>query len=254
MEIEGKKAAIVGGASGFGRATAEALAKRGASVAVLDRPQSKGKEVADAIGGSFHELDVTDFAGTEQVLQQAVDGLGGLHIAVTTAGGGIGERTISKTGPHSLDSFRASVDLNLIGTFNISRLAAWQMSKNEPEDEERGVIINTASIAAFEGQIGQVAYTASKAAIAGMCLTMARDLGSMGIRVLAIAPSLFATGLTEGIPDEFANAAHQGRRVPEAAGPAGGVREAGGRDRGERDAQRPVHPPGRRPALRPEVE
>ena len=208
MEIEGKKAVIVGGASGFGRATAEALAKRGAGVAVLDRAQSKGKEVADAIGGSFHELDVTDFAGTEQVLQQAVDDLGGLHIAITTAGGGIGERTISKTGPHSLDSFRASVDLNLIGTFNISRLAAFQMSKQEPVDddaEERGVLINTASIAAFEGQIGQVAYTASKAAIAGMCLTMARDLGSMGIRVLAIAPSLFATGLTEGIPDEFAN-------------------------------------------------
>ena len=114
------------------------------------------------------------------MLQQAVDGLGGLHIAVTTAGGGIGERTIRKNGPHSLDSFRKTVDLNLIGTFNISRLAAWQMSKNEPEDEERGVIINTASIAAFEGQIGQVAYTASKAAIAGMCLTMARDLGRHG--------------------------------------------------------------------------
>jgi NAD(P)-dependent dehydrogenase (short-subunit alcohol dehydrogenase family) len=204
MEIEGKKAVIVGGASGFGRATAEALAKRGASVAILDRPQSKGKEVADAIGGSFHELDITDFAGTEQVLQQAIDGLGGLHIAVTTAGGGIGERTVSKTGPHSLDSFRAVTDLNIIGTFNVSRLAAWQMSKNEPEDEERGVIINTSSIAAFEGQIGQVAYTASKAAIAGICLTMARDLGSLGIRVLAIAPSLFATGLTQGIPDEFA--------------------------------------------------
>ncbi len=207
MEIAGKKAVVVGGASGFGKATAEALAKRGASVAVLDRPQSNGKEVADSIGGTFHEVDVTDFAGTEQVLQQAIEALGGLHIVVTTAGGGIGERTISKSGPHSLDSFRQSVDLNLIGTFNISRLAAWQMSKNEPVDdeaEERGVIINTASIAAFEGQIGQVAYTASKAAIAGMCLTMARDLGSMGIRVLAIAPSLFATGLTQGIPDEFA--------------------------------------------------
>ncbi|ORA33091.1 SDR family NAD(P)-dependent oxidoreductase [Mycobacterium aquaticum] len=207
MEIEGKKAIVVGGASGFGKATAEALAKRGATVAVLDRPQSKGKDVAAEIGGSFFEVDVTDFAGTEEALERAVAGLGGLHIAVTTAGGGIGERTISKNGPHSLDSFRASVDLNLIGTFNVSRLAAWQMSKNEPVDaeaEERGVIINTASIAAFEGQIGQVAYTASKAAIAGMSLTMARDLGSMGIRVLAIAPSLFATGLTQGIPDEFA--------------------------------------------------
>src|SRR5436305_1136121 len=96
MEIAGKKAIVVGGASGFGRATAESLAKRGASVAVLDRPQSKGQEVADAIGGAFHEVDVTDFAGTEKVLQQAVDGLGGLHIIVTTAGGGIGERTITK--------------------------------------------------------------------------------------------------------------------------------------------------------------
>ncbi len=127
---------------------------------------------------------MTDFAGTEKVLQKAIDGLGALHVIVTTAGGGIGERTIKKDGPHSLDSFRATVDLNLIGTFNISRLAAWQMSKQEPVDddaEERGVIINTASIAAFEGQIGQVAYTASKAAIAGMCLTMARDLGSLGI-------------------------------------------------------------------------
>lgn len=207
MEIEGKKAIVVGGASGFGRATAEALAKRGASVAVLDRPQSKGQEVADAIGGSFFAVDVTDFDGTEKVLEEAVAALGGLHIIVTTAGGGIGERTIKKDGPHRLDSFRSTIDLNLIGTFNISRLAAWHMSKNEPVDaeaEERGVIINTASIAAFEGQIGQVAYTASKAAIAGMCLTMARDLGSLGIRVLAIAPSLFATGLTEGIPDEFA--------------------------------------------------
>ena len=221
MEIAGKKAVVVGGASGFGRATAEALAKRGASVAVLDRPQSKGKEVAESIGGTFHEVDVTDFAGTEQVLAQAIEALGGLHIAVTTAGGGIGERTISKTGPHSLDSFRQSVDLNLIGTFNVSRLAAWQMSKNEPVDdeaEERGVIINTASIAAFEGQIGQVAYTASKAAIAGMCLTMARDLGSMGIRVLAIAPSLFATGLTEGIPDEFATALTKDAAFPKRLG------------------------------------
>ncbi|KWX58250.1 SDR family NAD(P)-dependent oxidoreductase, partial [Mycobacterium sp. NAZ190054] len=209
------------GASGFGRATAEALAKRGASVAVLDRPQSKGKEVADQIGGTFHEVDITDFDGTESVLNQAVETLGGLHIAVTTAGGGIAERTVKKDGPHSLESFRKSIDLNLIGTFNISRLAAWQMSKNDPVDdeaEERGVIINTASIAAFEGQIGQVAYTASKAAIAGMCLTMARDLGSLGIRALAIAPSLFATGLTEGIPDEFATVLTKDAAFPKRLG------------------------------------
>jgi NAD(P)-dependent dehydrogenase (short-subunit alcohol dehydrogenase family) len=221
MEISGKKAIVVGGASGFGKATAELLAKRGASVAILDRPQSNGKEVATEIGGTFHEVDVTDFDGTEQVLAKAVDELGGVHIIVTTAGGGIGERTIKKDGPHSLESFRKSVDLNLIGTFNISRLAAFHMSKQEPVDdeaEERGVIINTASIAAFEGQIGQVAYTASKAGIAGMCLTMARDLGSLGIRVLAIAPSLFATGLTEGIPDEFAAALTKDAAFPKRLG------------------------------------
>jgi NAD(P)-dependent dehydrogenase (short-subunit alcohol dehydrogenase family) len=204
MEIAGKKAIVVGGASGFGRATAEFLAQRGATVAVLDRPQSKGNEVADWIGGTFYGLDVTDFDDTENVLHDAADALGGLHIVVTTAGGGVPERTLGRNGPHSLTSFRSCIDLNLIGSFNVSRLAAWKMRMNEPDDEERGVIINTASIAAFEGQIGQVAYTAAKAAIAGICLTMARDLGSLGIRVLAIAPSLFATGLTEGIPDEFA--------------------------------------------------
>ncbi|MFC7672339.1 SDR family NAD(P)-dependent oxidoreductase [Mycolicibacterium sp. GCM10028919] len=221
MEISGKKAIVVGGASGFGKATAESLAKRGATVAILDRPQSKGKEVADSIGAAFHEVDVTDFDGTEKVLNDAVGALGGLHVIVTTAGGGIGERTIKKDGPHSLDSFRFCIDLNLIGTFNISRLAAWQMSQQEPVDdeaEERGVIINTASIAAFEGQIGQVAYTASKAAIAGMCLTMARDLGSLGIRVTAIAPSLFATGLTEGIPDDFAKALTKDAAFPKRLG------------------------------------
>ncbi|AAS05664.1 SDR family NAD(P)-dependent oxidoreductase [Mycobacterium avium subsp. paratuberculosis] len=204
MEINGKKAVVVGGASGMGRASAELFAARGADVAILDRESSDGKAVAEGIGAAFYPVDVTDFAGTEETLQSAVDKLGGLHVIVTTAGGGIAKRTLTKNGPHDLESFQSVIDLNLIATFNISRLAAAHMAKNEPEDEERGVIINTASIAAFEGQIGQVAYTAAKAAIAGMCLTMARDLGSVGVRVLAIAPSLFATGLTQGIPDEFA--------------------------------------------------
>jgi NAD(P)-dependent dehydrogenase (short-subunit alcohol dehydrogenase family) len=203
VEIAGKKAIVVGGASGMGRASAELLASRGASVAVLDRENSDGQQVADALGGSFYPVDVTDFAGTEQALQAAVSELGGLHVIVTTAGGGIAKRTLSKSGPHDLESFRAVLDLNIVATFNISRLAASFMSTNEPEDDERGVIINTASIAAFEGQIGQVAYTAAKAGIAGMCLTMARDLGSMGIRVLAIAPSLFETGLTALAPDDM---------------------------------------------------
>ena len=221
MEINGKKAVVIGGASGMGRATAELFAERGADVAVLDREGSDGKQVADGLkgrGGAFHPVDVTDFAGTEETLQTAVDKLGGLHVVITTAGGGIAKRTMTKSGPHDLESFQSVIDLNLIATFNISRLAAAHMAKNEPEDEERGVIINTASIAAFEGQIGQVAYTAAKAGVAGMCLTMARDLGSMGIRVLAIAPSLFATGLTQGIPDEYVAALTKDAAFPKRLG------------------------------------
>ena len=218
MEISGKKVVVIGGASGMGRASAELLAERGADVAVLDREGSDGKTVAEGIGGAFYPVDVTDFKGTEETLQTAVDKLGGLHVTVTTAGGGIAKRTMSKSGPHDLESFQSVIDLNLIATFNISRLAADHMSKNEPEDDERGVIINTASIAAFEGQIGQVAYTAAKAGIAGMCLTMARDLGSLGIRVLAIAPSLFATGLTKGIPDEYATALTKDAAFPKRLG------------------------------------
>ena len=204
MEIKGKKAVVFGGASGMGRASAELLAARGAEVVVLDRPASAGAEVAAALGGRFQPVDVTDFEATESALAGAVKSLGGLHVSITTAGGGTAMRTLGRNGPHDLDTFRRILDLNTVATFNISRLAAAHMSRNEPEDPdgERGVIINTSSIAAFEGQVGQVAYGAAKAAIAGMCLTMARDLGSLGIRVLAIAPSLFDTGAVEKIPDE----------------------------------------------------
>jgi len=186
------------------RAAATRLQAKGASIAIVDRPQSAGAEAAAELGGTFHALDVTDFEATEGVLNEAVDALGGVEVCVNTAGNGVAMRTVGKEGPHDLDAFRRIIDLNLVATFNVSRLLAWRMSTNEPnEDGERGVIINTASIAAFEGQIGQVAYTAAKAGIAGMSLTMARDLGSMGIRVNTIAPSLFATGLTAGIPAEF---------------------------------------------------
>jgi NAD(P)-dependent dehydrogenase (short-subunit alcohol dehydrogenase family) len=204
VEIEGKKAVIVGGASGMARASAELLVQRGASVAILDLPTSAGAEVAASLGGSFHPLDITNETEVEDALAAAVQQLGGLHIAVNTAGGGIAARTLGRDGPHPLASFRSVVELNLIATFNLNRLQAWHMSTNEPEDGERGVIIDTASIAAFEGQIGQVAYSASKAGIAGMALTMARDLGSLGIRVVAVAPSLFSTGITKGISDEHA--------------------------------------------------
>jgi len=204
MEIKGKKAVVFGGASGMGRASAELLAARGAEVAVLDRPESGGSDVAAALRGTFHPVDITDFEATEHALAAAVESLGGLHVSVTTAGGGKVERTLGKDGPHDLGLFRQVLGLNAVATFNISRLVAARMSRNEPEDPdgERGVIINTSSVAAIEGQIGQVAYTAAKAAIAGMCLTMARDLGSLGIRVLAIAPSLFDTGATSKIPEE----------------------------------------------------
>jgi len=207
MEIAGRAAVVVGGASGMAKATAEMLVREGARVSILDLSTSKGAQVAKELGGSFHACDVTDFEGTEAALSAACDELGALHFVCNTAGGGIAMRTLTRDGPHPLDAFRRVVDLNLVATFNVARLAAWQMSTNEPNaDDERGVIINTASIAAFEGQIGQVAYTAAKAGIAGMSLTMARDLGSLGIRVNTIAPSLFATGLTAGIPEDFERA------------------------------------------------
>ncbi len=186
------------------KASAELLHQKGAAIAILDLPTSAGAEVAKSLNGSFHPVNVMDEGDVEIALGEAVETLGGLHIAVNTAGGGTARRTLSKDGPHPLDEFRRTIELNLIATFNLNRLQASHMSNNEPEDGERGIIIDTASIAAYEGQIGQVAYTAAKAGIAGMTLTMARDLGSLGIRVLAIAPSLFATGITEGIPDEFA--------------------------------------------------
>lgn len=206
MNINGKKAMVVGGASGMARATAELLVKQGAQVAILDLPSSKGEEAASEIGSGtrFYPCDVTDFAGTEAAIAKAADDLGALHFGVNTAGGGIAKRTLSKDGPHPLAAFQKVVDLNLIASFNIARLQADRMSRNEADENgERGVIIMTASIAAFEGQIGQVAYSAAKAGIAGMTLTMARDLGSLGIRVMTIAPSLFHTGLTRGIPKQM---------------------------------------------------
>ena len=218
MEIKGKAAVVVGGASGMAKATAEMLVREGAKVSILDLPTSAGAEVAQELGGTFHGCDVTDFEGTEAALVAACDDLGALHAIVNTAGGGTAMRTLSKKGPHSLDEFRRVIDLNLVSSFNIARLAAERMSQNEPEDDERGVIINTSSIAAFEGQIGQIAYTAAKAGIAGMCLTMARDLGSLGIRVMAIAPSLFKTGLTSMVPDEAASHLTAGAAFPRRMG------------------------------------
>ena len=218
MDIAGKQAVIVGGASGMARATAERLHQRGASIAILDLPTSAGAEVAESLEGSFHPVDVTDDAAAEQALSDAVATLGGLWIAVNTAGGGIAKRTLGREGPHGLDDFRGVVELNLIATFNLNRLQAVHMAKNEPEEGERGVIIDTASIAAFEGQIGQVAYSAAKAGITGMVFTMARDLGSLGIRVMAIAPSLFSTGATALVNEEFAQVLTKDAAFPKRMG------------------------------------
>jgi NAD(P)-dependent dehydrogenase (short-subunit alcohol dehydrogenase family) len=221
MKIEGKSAIVVGGASGMAHATAERLLAGGARVALLDLPSSKGEEAAAALGGGtrFYPCDVTDFAGTEDTLARASDALGALHFCVNTAGGGIAKRTLAKDGPHPLDGFQRVIDLNLVASFNVARLAAERMSRNEPDEGgERGVLLMTASIAAFEGQIGQVAYTAAKAGIAGMTFTMARDLGSLGIRVMTIAPSLFHTGLTRGIPQAMEDALTKDAAFPKRMG------------------------------------
>jgi NAD(P)-dependent dehydrogenase (short-subunit alcohol dehydrogenase family) len=205
MQVEGHNAIFVGGASGMALATAEAFVAKGGKVAILDLPKSDGAAVAERLGGTFHPIDVMDFDGTEAVIKEAIEALGGsVHFLVNTAGGGIQQRTIGRDAPHPLDSFQKIIDLNLVASFNVSRLVAFEMAKNEPNEwDERGVIINTASIAAFEGQIGQVAYAAAKGGINSMTLVMARDMGSLGIRAMAIAPSLFSTGLTQGATDEM---------------------------------------------------
>jgi NAD(P)-dependent dehydrogenase (short-subunit alcohol dehydrogenase family) len=218
MEIEGKKAVIVGGASGMANAAAKRLKERGADIAILDLPTSAGAEEAKSLGGSFFEVNVMDEEQTEAAINGAIEALGGVHICINTAGGGIAKRTLTKEGPHPLADFRRIIELNLISTFNVTRLVAAEMSKNDPEDDERGVVIQTASIAAFEGQIGQVAYAAAKAGIAGMTLVQARDLGSLGIRVVTVAPSLFATGLTAGIPKEFEDALTKDAAFPKRMG------------------------------------
>lgn len=206
MRIKGAKAIIVGGASGMARATAERFVENGGQVAILDLEKSDGAAVAERLGGFFLPCNVAHYDDMAKVIDAAVERLGGIQFCVNTAGGGVATKTLSKDGEmHPMDTFDGVLKLNLGASFNINRHAARHMAKNEPnEDGERGVMINTASIAAFEGQIGQVAYTAAKAGIAGMTLTMARDLGSMGIRIMTIAPSLFDTGLTRGVPQEMA--------------------------------------------------
>lgn len=213
MEIQGSKGIFVGGASGMCRATAEQFRAKGGDVAILDLERSDGAAVAEQLGAKFYPCDVTDYAGMDGTIGEAVSDLGGLHFVLNTAGGsnravgGSPARTLKKDGTrHPTDVFARVIELNLIASFNINTAAAEHMVKNEPNDAgERGVMINTSSIAAFEGQIGQVSYTAAKGGISAMTLTMARDLGNLGIRCMTIAPSLFATGLTSGVTDDAAH-------------------------------------------------
>jgi len=195
MDISKGKLIVTGGASGLGAACAAHFRGLGAQVSVFD---------LRAEGPGAYSVDVTSGDAVEQAVAQASAAMGGITGVVNCAGIATGARTVGKSGPHDLDLFQKTIDINLIGSFNVSRLAAAEMAKNDPNaDGERGVIVNTASVAAFDGQKGQAAYAASKAGIAGMSLPMARDLGSLGIRVCAIAPGIFLTPMLEGLGEDI---------------------------------------------------
>jgi 3-hydroxyacyl-CoA dehydrogenase / 3-hydroxy-2-methylbutyryl-CoA dehydrogenase len=204
MELSAVRAVITGGASGLGRATATRLAAAGARVALLDRPASAGADVAKSLGPAavFTPADVTSADDVAGALDLAVAACEGLNVLVNCAGIGTAMKTFGKAGPAKLEEFTRVIQVNLIGTFNCIRLAAGHMARNTPTgDGERGVVINTASVAAFDGQIGQAAYSASKGGIVGLTLPVARDLAELGIRVVTIAPGIFETPLLGTLPD-----------------------------------------------------
>jgi NAD(P)-dependent dehydrogenase (short-subunit alcohol dehydrogenase family) len=206
MEVNGNTFLVSGGASGLGGATARLLAQSGANVVIADVNKEKGGALALELGPNarFVETDVTDEESVKSAVGAAVAAFGVLRGAINCAGVGVAEKTVGKEGPHSLASFKRIIEVNLIGTFNVIRLAASQMAAQAPTSGgERGVVVNTASIAAFDGQIGQAAYSASKGGIVGMTLPIARDLSRLGIRVVTIAPGLFDTPLLAGLSEEI---------------------------------------------------
>jgi NAD(P)-dependent dehydrogenase (short-subunit alcohol dehydrogenase family) len=214
VEITGRAVLVTGGGSGLGAATARMVTDHGGSVVVADVDRERGQRVAAELGerARFVPTDVTDEASVAAAVAAAAE-LGGLDVAVSCAGIGPAERVLGRDGPHPLARFVAAVQVNLVGTFNVARLAAQAMAGNEPgEDGERGVIVNTASVAAFDGQIGQAAYSASKAGVAGMTLPIARELARHGIRVVAIAPGIFDTPMLAAMPDQVR--ASLGAQVP----------------------------------------
>jgi 3-hydroxyacyl-CoA dehydrogenase / 3-hydroxy-2-methylbutyryl-CoA dehydrogenase len=202
MEIESKVAVVAGGASGLGRAVCEQFAARGARVAVLDRNVQAAQAVAGRLNEAIaFEVDVTDARSVQDAIDATLERFGAVHVNVNTAGVPDGVKIVSRGEPGSLETFERVIAVNLVGTFNVMRLAVAAMLRNEMQDGERGVVLNTASAAAFEGQVGQVAYSASKAGVVGMALPIARDLAGTGVRVNTIAPGLFETPMMDGLPD-----------------------------------------------------
>jgi NAD(P)-dependent dehydrogenase (short-subunit alcohol dehydrogenase family) len=212
MKIEGVAAIVTGGGSGLGRATAEALAAKGARVAVLDLNLAAAEVVAEAIGGIAIGCDVSEASSGEAAVARAEEAHGPARILVNCAGIGVARRVVGKDGPHPLGDFEKVIRVNLIGTFNMIRLVAAAMIKAPLVDGERGVVVSTASVAAFDGQIGQAAYSASKGGVAGMTLPVARDLAQHAIRVNTIAPGIFLTPMLLGLSQEFQDSL--GRSVP----------------------------------------
>jgi NAD(P)-dependent dehydrogenase (short-subunit alcohol dehydrogenase family) len=205
MELKGLGAIVTGGGSGLGEATARAFAAKGAQVAILDLARSNGAAIAKELGGTafFAETDVTSGEQVAAAIEKAVASFGAIHVAVNCAGIGTPGKVLGKDNvPLELETFRRVIEINLIGTFNVIRLAAAQMVKNEPNSEgERGVFINTASVAAYDGQIGQPAYAASKGGVVSMTLPIAREFARDGVRCVTIAPGLFETPMLMGLPE-----------------------------------------------------
>ncbi len=213
MQIKNSVFLVTGGASGLGAATARMAAEGGGKVLIADLQADLGEKLAKEIGGRFVRTDVTSEADGKAAVAAALQNFGGIHVLVNCAGIGVAERTVGKDAPHSLANFTKVITINLIGTFNMIRLAAEAMCKASPNAAgERGVVVNTASVAAFDGQIGQAAYSASKGGIVGMTLPIARDLSRNGIRVVTIAPGLFETPLLHGLPKEAQESL--GKQVP----------------------------------------
>jgi 3-hydroxyacyl-CoA dehydrogenase / 3-hydroxy-2-methylbutyryl-CoA dehydrogenase len=203
MLVKDSVAVVTGGASGLGEACVRDLQKLGAKVAIIDFAAERGEKLAAELGKDviFAHADVADDAGVQAAIKKTMDAFGAIHIAINCAGVGVPMKVLTKKGPMPLAAFQRTIQINLVGTFNLIRLSVEQMVKNEPQaDGEKGVIINTASIAAFDGQIGQADYSASKGGIVGMTLPIARECAEYGIRVMTIAPGLFNTPLLQGLP------------------------------------------------------